>query len=99
MYKATSQNMQRMKGRDTSRRVKVYVPKTRAEQRKWWYPVIEHHYSTGTDIRDSYAKLFPTWLEREIQSFTTERWLAYWGRKRGRPARAKAKMAICNGEI
>ncbi|VWX47975.1 hypothetical protein [Novosphingobium sp. 9U] len=95
MYKSASNFMQaagrRAAENSQASRVRAYQPRTRAETRKWWYSVIEHHYRTNTSARDHYGKRYPAWLEQEVQSFGAERWLAYWGKKTGKPKRVKSE--------
>ena len=87
MYKLASKSLQRAVGRDTSRRLRAYAPRTRAEMRKWWYPVIQHHDHHGTSVAVAYGKKFPAWLNAEITRFTSAKWLIYWDRKTGARSR------------
>src|SRR5271165_5397080 len=80
LYKTVSRNMQRGAGRDTSRTVRPYQPRSRAEHRKWWYPVVEHHAKTGVDLFATYRRKLPAWLATELRNFTIGRWLGYWVR-------------------
>lgn len=98
MYKRASSFMQaagrRAAENSQASRVRAYQPRTRAETRKWWYSIIEHHHRTETSVRDHYGKKhYPVWLEQEVQSFGTERWLAYWGKETGKPKRVKSDAA------
>ena len=84
MYKTLLQNLQRGWGRDLSPPVQEYVPRTRADIRCRWYPVITHH-QTLTSVRAKYGKRFPAWLAEELGRFTPEKWLRYWSRTTGQP--------------
>lgn len=89
MFKGASKFLQSGQGRDTSRPIRRYRPRTRAEQRCWWYPVINHHLSLGVPLEQKYGSKFPRWLSEEVQSFTVARWLQYWNPKTGKPLRIR----------
>jgi hypothetical protein len=72
---------------------KPYEPRTKTQQRKWWWPVIEHHYKIGTNVRDAYGKRFPGWLEDEVRRISPQRWLAYYNRKTGKRCQRGEKVS------
>lgn len=75
-----------------ARRPKAYEPRTKTQQRKWWWPVIKHHQRIGTNVRSAYGKRFPQWLELELHRLSPECWLAQHDRKTGK--RRKASEAV-----
>jgi hypothetical protein len=88
MYKRASYFLQAM-GRRAAANSKAwipraYIPRTKPQCRKWWWPVIEYHSKSGTNVRSAYGKRFPNWLELEVQRLTPEVWLASYERKTGK---------------
>ena len=82
MYKTTVANMQKARGRDTSRKIVPYKPRTKAEKRKWWFSVIAND---GLGFLGKYRAKVPGWLADEVKSFGVKKWLAYWDKKTGKP--------------
>jgi len=68
------------------------VPRTKAQIRSWWYPVIEHHSEIETSVKVKYRKTFPAWLDEELNRFSPEKWLRYWDRKTGKPKNKLLKL-------
>jgi len=98
MYKRASNFMQAMsrRGALNSKPSGVrYKPPTRAEMRQRWYAVIAHHLKANTRVRDHHGKKrYPAWLEKEVENFGPERWLAYWNEHTGKPNRKPSKVEI-----
>jgi hypothetical protein len=61
------------------------APKSRAQLRAFWFPVIRHHTEANISVADKYGRTFPSWLEAEVDRLTPHRWLAYWDQTTGRP--------------
>lgn len=94
MYKNRSRQMQRGPGRDVSLRFREDIPPPRADQRKYWYGYV-HKRSLGSGrtrlIRDPKV---PAWLAEEVNSFTIDRWLAYWDPKTGKPLKVVRRRVL-----
>lgn len=70
------------------RKIGPYKPGSRAEIRRWWFPVIEHHASSPhlkKSFHRKYDSKLPKWFALELERFGPEKWLAYWDRATGVP--------------
>lgn len=86
MYKAAARHLQRRRRPTSVYRLKA-EPRTRAQLRVFWFPVIRHHVDARISVADKYGLRFPTWLEREVDRLTPARWLLLWDDKTGKPRR------------
>ncbi len=84
MYKAAARHLLRKKRPSPVYRLKP-EPRTRAQLRVFWFPVIRHHADARISVADKYGLRFPTWLEREVDRLTPARWLLSWDEKTGKP--------------
>jgi hypothetical protein len=83
LYKGLSQRLQRSVGRLIGTRFRPYVPKTKAQLRSWWYPMIAQSLKVGTDIQKHSSARLPGWLRVEVESYGMTNWLASWNKKTG----------------
>jgi hypothetical protein len=86
VYKGTSQNLQKKKGRASTFRFRPLLPKTRHQYRKWWLPLIAQALKTRTNPKDHSSVKFPEWLRVEVAEQGEQAWLDKWGsrlRQRG----------------
>lgn len=88
MYKTAARNLLRRRRPSRSVKVRPPVPKSRAQLRTFWFPVIRHHAEANISVADKYGLTFPSWLETEVDRFTPQRWLVYFDQTTGKP-RAK----------
>jgi len=54
----------------------------RSYWRRLYWPAIKHD---GRRFLRHYKKHAPQWLLEEVASFTSQKWIAYWGRCTGKP--------------
>lgn len=90
MYKTAARNLLRRKRPSPSPRFTPVAPRSRAQVRVFWFPVVRHHAAANISVADKYGPRFPTWLESEVDRFTPARWLAYWDPASGKPRRTEA---------
>jgi hypothetical protein len=86
VYKAAARHLLRRKRPSPAFRLKP-EPRTRAQVRAFWFPVVRHHLDANISVADKYGRRFPTWLEREVDRMTPARWLLAWDETTGRPKR------------
>jgi hypothetical protein len=84
LYKAAARHLLRKKRPSPTLRVRP-GPRTRAQLRVFWFPVVRHHADANISVADKYGLKFPTWLEREVDRLTSARWLTAWDEKTGKP--------------
>lgn len=85
MYKTAARNLLRRRRPSRPAKVRPPVPKSRAQLRMFWFPVIRHHAEANISVADKYGLKFPSWLEAEVDRFTPRRWLDYWDQATGKP--------------
>src|SRR5690554_6739233 len=86
MYKSASKNMQRSIGRDLSRRPRLLDPKTKRQNRRFWFPVIDGLYSDTHLLNELDSSYFdelektsmPDWLKYEIRASGYQNWIDKW---------------------
>ena len=83
MYKAAARHLLRKKRPNPVSRVRL-EPRTRAQLRVFWFPVVRHHVDANISVADKYGPKFPLWLEREVDRRTPARWLTVWDEKTGK---------------
>lgn len=90
MYKTAARNLLRRRRPSPSVKVRRPAPRSRAQVRVFWFPVVRHHAEANISVADKYGGKFPSWLEAEVDRFTPVRWLAYWDPANGKPRRPRS---------
>ena len=94
MYKNRSRQMQRGPGRDVSFIYRDDIPLPRADQRKRWFPYVQKRALGSGRKRPIRDPKMPAWLAEEVNSFTIDRWLAYWDPKTGKPLKVVRRRVL-----
>lgn len=98
MYRRASSFLQAMarKAAENSKpwRPMVAKKRTRAHERRYWWPKIAHHHRKKTSIQSEYGGRYPDWLKKEVAAMGAEAWLRHWNRKTGKRSRASTTVSI-----
>lgn len=92
MYKATSKNMQKARGRSWSWRANPKADAKAARRanenlRAKWWGIVAAAVRDGSKLSAGHQAKIPDWLRAEIVRVTPQRWLARWDRKRRKSKR------------